>query len=95
MEWYDTKIQDSPIHDKSDFKLYTLRDLERYHQFDPDDPNEPFVQGIDLDTTDEEDSPDIKIVKTSADQRVQHIRVRGSPDKALRLIAERDKRGIQ
>ena len=90
MQWYDTKIQDSPIKDKGDFKLAPHYDLQHYPTADAEDI--PFVQGINPDTIDEEDSLDIEIVRTSADKRVQHIHVKGSPSDALRLVNENDKR---
>lgn len=88
MQWYDTKIQDSPIKDKSGFKIRPYHDLQHYPTEDDDSP---FFEAINVDTMDEEDSPDIEIVSSSADQRKQHIHVKGSPERALRLIAERDR----
>ena len=67
----------------------TIHNLQHYPTADAEDI--PFVQGIDLDTKDEEDS-DITIVRTSADQRVQHIHVKGSPSDALRLVSVRSSR---
>jgi ribosomal protein L37AE/L43A len=90
MEYYDTKIQDSPIKDNSGFKVKPHSDLMFYPTEDAEDI--PFVQGINPDTIDEEDQPDIEIVRTSADRRIQHIHVKCSPERALRLIAEQDKR---
>jgi hypothetical protein len=47
----------------------------------------PFVASIDLvDTSDE--SSDIKLVRSSVDKRVQHIRVRGSSARALAAMNE-------
>jgi hypothetical protein len=89
MQWYDTKIQDSPIKDNSGFKVKPYHDLQHYPTID--DENSPFFEGINVDTIDEEDS-DIGILRTSSDKRVQHIKVRGSPGDALRLVAERDRR---
>ena len=44
LQYYDTKIQDRPVKDKSEFKLKSYHDP--YRQFDEDDPNIVFVEGI-------------------------------------------------
>jgi DNA-directed RNA polymerase subunit RPC12/RpoP len=97
MSYYDTKIQDSVVKDKEDFKLTPYSGLQHYPVFDADDPNLPFVEAINPDARDQEDPPDLEILRTSSDQRVQHIRVRGSPGDALRLVSEHDRRnrGLQ
>jgi len=73
MEFYDTKIQDSVVKDKEDFKLAPYSGLQHYPVFDADDPNIPFVEGINLD--DKEDNPE---TRTYENQRIQRIHVKGS-----------------
>ena len=46
LSYYDTKIQDTPIKDKSEFKLHSYHDP--YQQYDENDPNFQFIQGIDI-----------------------------------------------
>jgi ribosomal protein L37AE/L43A len=48
LSYYDTKIQDAPIKDKSQLKLRSYHDP--YQQYDANDPNIPFTKGIDLET---------------------------------------------
>ena len=78
LSYYDTSIQDKPLANKSGFKLHSYHNP--YATFDEDDPNVTFVHGIDLEARDSEQQG-IEIIKSSADRRVQHIRVKGSPTK--------------
>jgi hypothetical protein len=86
LSYYDTKIQDKPVIDKSEFKLKSYHDP--YRQLDEDDPNIVFVEGINIEAREQEDG--VEIIRSSADKRVQHIRVKGSPTKALSAMNEID-----
>lgn len=87
---YDTKIQDRPLTDTTDFKLVPHTDLRHYPTFDENDPMLPFVKNIPIDElAGEEDY--IELVKTTPDQRVKHIRVKGSPVEAIYAMKEADK----
>lgn len=74
MEYYDTKIQDSVIKNKEDFKLAPYYGLRHYPTADADDI--PFVEAINLDDTEEEEE-DLES-RTFEDKRVQKIHVKGS-----------------
>src|SRR5919106_4569295 len=75
---------DRPIKDKSEFKLRSYHDP--YQQFDEDDPNIVLAEGINIQTREQEDG--VEIIGSSADRRIQHIRVGGSPTKALLAMNE-------
>lgn len=91
MQHYDTKIQDKPIADISDFKLVPHSDLLHYPQFDDNDPRLAFVANIDVDKlAGEEDY--VELVKSSPDTRVKHIKVKGSPVQAISAMNEADKK---
>src|SRR5918996_2088188 len=76
------KIQDRPVKDKSEFKLKSY--LDPYRQFDEDDPNIVFVEGINIEAR-EQGGNGVEIIRSStADKRIQHIRVRGNLADALR-----------
>lgn len=87
---YDTRLQDRPLTDITDFKLVPHTDLRHYAQFDENDPNLPFVHSIDVDRLAGE-AEVVEIVKTSPDQRVKHIRVKGSPVEVMAAMKEFDK----
>ncbi|HZA68327.1 MAG TPA: hypothetical protein VE548_01405 [Nitrososphaeraceae archaeon] len=89
LSYYDTKIQDTPIIDKPGIKLKSYHDL--YRQSDEDDLNILFVEGIDIESRDSEENG-VQTIRASADKRVQHIRVKGSPTKALSAMNEIDGR---
>jgi hypothetical protein len=84
---YDTKIQDIPLVDTTDFKLTPYTGLRYYPEYDENDPNLPFVHSIDVDKLAGE-AEVVEVVKTSPDQRVKHIRVKGSPVEALSAMKE-------
>lgn len=84
MTYYDTKIQDTPTRDKSDFKLRAHHNP--YQQFDENDTNVVYVKGINPDQ-DEQHEKSIEVIRSSADQRIQHIRVRGNLADALRATS--------
>jgi hypothetical protein len=48
MTYYDTRTQDTPLKDPTDFKLVSYADLQYYPTFDENDPNMLFMEGIDL-----------------------------------------------
>ena len=48
-----------------------------------------FVEGIDIESQDSEENG-VQTIRSSADKRVQHIRVKGSPTKAFSVINEID-----
>lgn len=84
---YDTRIQDKPLTDIRDFKLTPYTAQLHYPQFDENDPNMPFVDNIDVDKiAGEEDY--IELVKSSPDQRVKHIRVKGNIADAIAATKE-------
>jgi hypothetical protein len=58
---YDTRIQDTPIKDKSGFKLFAHSEHNPYATLDDNDPNLPFVQGIDPNREPEEHSKDAAV----------------------------------
>jgi len=71
-EYYDTKIQDTPIANNKGFKIRPHHEINRYPKFDEDDSNVPFVKSINLD---EPENSNIEILRQSADRRIQHIRI--------------------
>jgi hypothetical protein len=66
---YDLNIQDSPIKDQRDFKLTPYSSLMHYPQYDENDSNVLFVEGIDLNKIVEKDLE----TREHEDRRVQHI----------------------
>jgi hypothetical protein len=81
---YDPKIQDTPIKDKSGFKLYSHAGHNPYATFDESDPYQPFVEGIDIEAREREaEGEGVEIIRSSPDQRVQTIRVKGNLADAL------------
>jgi hypothetical protein len=75
LSYYDTKIQDIPIKNKSEFKLFAHSEHNPYAIMDVDDPSLPFIEGIDID---ERLLQDQEQLSRSQEQRIQHIHVRGS-----------------
>src|ERR687891_1306937 len=68
LSYYDTKIQDRPVKDKSEFKLRSYHDP--YTQFDEDDPNIVFVEGINIEAR-EQGGDGVEIIRSStADKRI-------------------------
>ena len=53
-----------------------------YRQYDENDPMIPFVQGIDPNKQQNQEVG-MEVIRSSADQRIQHIRVRGNLADAL------------
>lgn len=74
IEYFDTRIQDSPIRDKEPFKLVPYQ--QHYPQYDENDPHQIFVEGIDL-------NKDLE-TREHDDRRVQTIHVKGSFADAIR-----------
>lgn len=74
LSYYDTKIQDVLNKDKSRLKLRSYHDP--YQQYDANDPNISFVEGIDLEAW-ERGAEEEQILGSSPDKRIQHIKVRG------------------
>ena len=75
LSYYDTKILDAPIKDKSRLKLRSYHDP--YQQHDANDPNIPFAEGIDLEAW-ERRAEEEQILGSSPDRRIQYIKVRGN-----------------
>ncbi|MGH9953671.1 MAG: hypothetical protein ACRD5J_18805, partial [Nitrososphaeraceae archaeon] len=71
IEYYDTKIQDSVVKDKSDFKLVPYSGLQHYPTADAEDI--PFLEAIN--PNDKEENPE---TRTYENQRIQHIHIKGS-----------------
>jgi hypothetical protein len=86
-EFYDTKIQDTPISNNEGFKVRPHHEINRYPRLDKNDVNTPFIKGINLDEL--ENSFNIEIQRQSADRRIQHIRIKGSPTEALVAMNEK------
>ena len=87
LQYYDTKIQDRPVKGKSEFKLKSYHDP--YRQFDEDDLNIVFVEGLEIESRDSEENG-VQTIRASADRRIQHIQVKGSPTKALSAMNKID-----
>ena len=84
---YDTRIQDTPIKDKEDFKLTPYSDLRHYPVWDENDPNLPFVESINVDELAGE-ADHVELVKSTSDRRIQHIKVKGNLADALAATKE-------
>lgn len=80
---YNTRIQDRPVSDNRGFRVTPHVDIWRYAKIDAEDINVPFAKGIDLGGVREVE--EVELIKSSPDQRIQHLRVRGSMAEALRL----------
>jgi len=83
VEYYDQKIQDVPIKDLRESKVRTYAELEHYHQSDEDDIFVPFIEGINPDEQEDYDLEGVELVSSSADNRIQHLKVKGDITKAL------------
>jgi hypothetical protein len=83
LSYYDTKIQDTPIKDKSEFKLFAHSEHDPYATMDVDDPNLPFLEGIDVNKG-VADQNEAEVLRRTQDQRIQHIHIRGSFADAIR-----------
>jgi hypothetical protein len=79
MSWYDENIQDKPLTDITDFKLIPHSDLRFYPEFDANDPMVPFVESIDVDEI-AGDAPEIQLIKSTDNKRVQTVRVNNNAD---------------
>lgn len=73
---YDTRIQDKPIKNKDGFELHAHHNP--YQQFDQDDPNFTFVEGINIKERESEIEDGIEVITPSGDRRIQHVHVKGS-----------------
>jgi hypothetical protein len=79
---YNTRFQDTPVKNTKDFTVKPW--IDRYPTMDAEDPNMPFMAGKNPDK--EVSNPDVELIKTSPDERVKHIRVRGSLTDAWNVI---------
>lgn len=76
LETYDTTyLQDKPLKDTTGFRLDIHQDLKHYATIDEDDPNLPFVQGIDPNREPEEDKG-YEVTYQSGDERIEHRSVK-------------------
>jgi hypothetical protein len=50
-QYYDTKIQDVPVKNISEFRVTLWSELQHYPTYDENDPNILFIEGIDHNTT--------------------------------------------
>ena len=89
LSYYDTKIQDSPIKNNSEFKLRSHHNP--YATFGDSDPNIVFVEGINPDQRDQQQEG-IEVIRSSEDKRVQRLHVKGNLAKALSAMNEIDGR---
>lgn len=80
---YDTKIQDRPITNKTGFRVTPHFDIARYPKADEEDPDVPYAQAIQLDEDNIGYTEEVELVKSSPDQRIKHIRVKGNMVDAL------------
>lgn len=67
--YYDTKIQDVPVKNTSEFRVTPWFELQHYPTYDLDDIETPFAEGIDHNTMIEEGLE----TRVQGDKRVQHI----------------------
>ena len=89
LSYYDTKIQDRPIKNNSEFKLRSHHNP--YPTFDDGDPNIVFVEGVNPDQRDQQEEG-IEVIRSSEDKRVQRLHVKGNLAKALSVMNEIDGR---
>ncbi|MGC1133744.1 MAG: hypothetical protein WA941_13040 [Nitrososphaeraceae archaeon] len=82
-QMYDTSIQDVPVKDLRESKVRTYAELDHYPTAEEDDIWLPFVQGISPDQEEDYDQQGVELISSSADNRIQHIRVKGDITKAL------------
>ena len=83
MEYYDTKIQDVPVKSIKDSRVKTYPELSRYPTYEEDDVFTPFIEGINPDQEEDYDQEGVSLISSSADNRIQHIKVKGDITKAL------------
>lgn len=81
---YDTKIQDRPVTNTRNFKVVPHYQIHRYPKLDDQDPNIPYMKGIQLDEEGIGEVEEVQLIKSSPDQRVQHLRVKGSMADAMK-----------
>lgn len=67
--YHDTKIQDVPLKNTNEFKVTPWSELMHYPTYDEEDPNIPFIEGIDHNTMIEESLE----TRTQEDKRIQHL----------------------
>jgi ribosomal protein L37AE/L43A len=83
-QMYDTSIQDVPVKDIKESRVKTFPELDHYPTTDEDDVWLPFIEGIDPDQEEEDyDQQGVELVSSSADNRIQHLKVKGDITKAL------------
>lgn len=85
MVFYDTSIQDMPLGDISRTGVKTYSEFQYYPTYDLNDSDMVFIQGI---NPDEQSIPGVEILRD--DNRVRHIRVRGSLVEAMAALNEMD-----
>jgi len=83
MEYYDTSIQDVPVKDLRESKVKTYTELSHYPTAEEDDIFVPFIEGINPDQEEDYDQEGVSLISSSADNRIQHIKVKGDITKAL------------
>lgn len=88
MSYYDTNTQDMPLRDISSTRVKAYSEFQYYPTMDENDPDMIFIQGIDLSGVEDSTSGNVEILRD--DQRVKHIRVRGSPVEAMASMNEID-----
>ena len=89
MAYYDTNIQDLPLKNISSQRIRAYPEFEYYQEYDENDINTIFMQGIDADELGYQSSPKtVEILRD--DNRVKHIKVRGSLVEALAAMNEMD-----
>jgi hypothetical protein len=90
LEQYDPeRLYNVPLRDTKDFILKPYMELQHNPTWDDDDSNLPFVEGVDMNKLDG-DSESVRLENSTPDNRIQFIRVRGSPAKAIALMNEMD-----
>ena len=88
MAYYDTSIQDMPLKNIRGQRIRTYPEFE-YQVNDENDINTIFMQGIDADELGYQSVPkNAEILRD--DDRVKHIKVRGSLVEALAAMNEMD-----
>ena len=73
VQWYDLRLQDTPLKDVKDFQLVPYGDQRHYPEFDANDPMTPFVESIPVDKTDDEGEMEGVEVRSYDNGRVQKI----------------------
>lgn len=70
IQWYDLRLQDTPLKDIRDFQLVPYGEQRHYPVFDENDDKLPFVESIPLDKMEEEEGVE---TRTHENGRIQHI----------------------